>query len=168
MSSERSIIIGIIVFTLLVMGGISWAFQRQQVKEESIPRFEVTSQQKPEASFEPTEVDLGNITLADVKRADYIITNNGQADLYLYDIKTSCGCTSAVLTINNDKSPTFSMHDNPSWQGIVKPGEQAQVEVIYDAKVHPVDGAVERYVQISTNDPVQEQLQLVIKAFVRS
>lgn len=157
---------GIIFFTLLVVGSITVAFQRQTKTTASIPQYMISDQQKPMAEINPTDTDFGEIKLSDVKTAQFVITNRGEKSLYLYDIKTSCGCTSAVFEIDGVKSPTFLMHDNPGWTGIIKSGKEAQVEVIYDAKVHPVDGAVERFVMMNSNDPTNKQLQLSIKANV--
>jgi len=163
---NKSVVVGILIFTLLILGAIVFAYGKQTSKTESIPQYQFSDAEKPAVMAEPASFDFGSIALKDIKKTTFTLENTGAQPLILSDVVTSCGCTSANIIINGETSPTFSMHDNPQWSGTIESNQTALVEVTYDAKVHPVDGLVERFVQIATNDPAQPQVQLSVKANV--
>jgi hypothetical protein len=82
-------------------------------------------------------------------------TNAGEEDLILKGMTTSCMCTEAYIELPNGSiSPTFGMHENEDWAYAVKPGEEFEVEVIYDPIAHGPNGvgAVTRSVFLTTSD----------------
>ena len=165
-NNDKTVITGLVLITIVVLATIMFAFNKQVQQQETIPQYQVSDTEKPQVVIEESTYDFGSIKLSDIKKTIFTIKNSGSAPLYLSDILTSCGCTSAVIEINGQVSPAFSMHDNPKWIGTVEPNSEAIVKVTYDAKVHPVEGEVERYIQIATNDPANAQIQLSITANV--
>ncbi|MDP3733539.1 MAG: hypothetical protein Q8Q91_03255, partial [Candidatus Daviesbacteria bacterium] len=74
--------------------------------------------------------------------------------LKLYNVKTSCACTKANLTIDGKVSPKFDMHTKSSWTGEVAPGKDAILNVIFDQTFHGPTalGPMERLISMQTND----------------
>lgn len=67
----------------------------------------------------------------------FSFTNEGQEDLVIMNLATSCGCTSAeVILSDGTESPTFGMHDSTEWNHAIAPGESFDVLVIYDPMAH--------------------------------
>lgn len=98
----------------------------------------------------------------------FLIKNAGTDILKLTNIKTSCTCTSAQLTIDGNVSPKFGMHTTSSWVGEVPPGGQAQLMVVFDQDFHGPSGvgAVERLISVETNDVTNPRLEFSLKGAV--
>lgn len=107
--------------------------------------------------------DFGKINATDNQRHSFSIENVGTKTLLLMDPRTSCHCTSVIIRSESSLSPVFSMHDRESWTGKVEPGEKAQVDVIYDPKVHKIQQKAERSILIKTNDPKMRSLMFNIR-----
>lgn len=103
-----------------------------------------------------------------VVEESFQIVNQGSGNLEISNIKTSCMCTTAQVSINNEKSPVFGMHTLSGWRGVVKPGETADVKVIFDPLFHGPQGTgpVTRTVFIETNDPSNPAIELRVAANV--
>ena len=110
--------------------------------------------------------DLGKMTNRDIRSKTFEIKNDGKNDLVLVNVATSCDCTYVFVTTNGQKSPKFTMHGTTDWKGIIKSGEKAQIEVIYEPALMPVSGPVERTVTITTNDPEHQSLEFKVQAEV--
>ena len=119
------------------------------------------------ANIDKTEYDFGNLTPTSVELTTFMVANMGQKTLKITDFKTSCGCTSVVVAIDGEKSPNFSMHTQSNWVGEIAPGAEAEVEVTYDATVHPAEGDVTRFIYFNTNDPKNPNPELSIKLNVQ-
>lgn len=106
-------------------------------------------------TLNPTSYDWGMIKFDGEKATKvFTIKNTGTENLKLYDIKTSCHCTKAHITINGKDSPDFGMSGISDWVGQVAPGKEAKLTVIFDQTFHGSSGIgpVTRYVSIKTND----------------
>lgn len=104
---------------------------------------------------DPTSYDWGQIAYkGGVVTKDFKIKNNGSDTLKIFNIKTSCHCTKANLTINGNVSPNFGMDGVSSWVGEVKPGDEAKLTVIFDPAFHGPQGIgpITRFVSFETND----------------
>jgi hypothetical protein len=120
----------------------------------------------PKISVSPLTYQFGTISQNEVSTTAYI-ENEGDSDLVISGISTSCGCTSAVLTVRGRESPVFGMHDNPQgWSETISPGETATLEVTYDASLHPDVGPVLRIVYIRSNDPSDPEVEIELRATV--
>ena len=168
MDSSDKWVIGIIVAILLiVVFGIGVAYSLNTKKDNALTEYSETDTEKPVIAFDKTEYDFGNLTPTSVESVTFVVGNVGTKPLKISDFKTSCGCTSVVVTINGEKSSKFSMHTNSSWIGEVAPGEEAEIEVTYDATVHPAEGDVERFIYFNSNDPTNSNPELSIKLNVK-
>lgn len=164
MDSTDKWVIGIIVTILLVVAfGVGAAYMLNTNKDEVLTEYTETDVEKPAIAFDKTEYDFGNLTPTSVEAVIFMVANLGEKPLKITDFKTSCGCTSVVVTIDGVKSSTFSMHTNSNWIGEIFPGSEAQIEVTYDATVHPAEGEIERFIYFNTNDPKNPNPELSIK-----
>jgi len=113
--------------------------------------------------------DLGEVSAQKgVVSTEFNFTNQGNSDLTINKLDTSCGCTSAAVVIDGQESPRFNMEmhgTNPTdYRGIIKPGQTAQIRVYYDPNVHQgLTGPVTRFVKIFSNDPVNFETKVTIK-----
>lgn len=118
----------------------------------------------PESTF-----DWGTISYAGGNAVKtFIIKNEGTETLKLQNIKTSCTCTKAQITIEQEKSPYFSMHSTSVWIGEVLPGKEAQLTVIFDPTFHGPGGTgpITRLVSVETNDQNKQKLEFSLKGVV--
>jgi len=124
------------------------------------------SQEAPVISVSPLSHNFGDISQREVSTT-VEIQNDGDTNLVITGISTSCGCTSAVLRVGGRTSPTFGMHDNPSgWSETLLPGQRALLDITYDATLHPDNGPVLRIVYIGSNDPVRPEVEVEFRANV--
>jgi hypothetical protein len=70
------------------------------------------------------------------------------------------------MEIGERTSPRFSMHNNPAWSGTIESGQSGTMTIIYDPKVMPVQGRVERAVLFETNDPESPRMTISFTAIV--
>lgn len=113
-------------------------------------------------SFGNVKMSSGNV----VKK--FIIKNSGSEILKLTNVKTSCHCTTASISIENKKSPSFGMSGFSSWIGEVKPGTLAELEVIFDPAFHGPNGVgqINRFISVETSDPKNQKLTFSLNGFV--
>lgn len=98
----------------------------------------------------------------------FTIKNTGTEDLKLFNVKTSCHCTKAQITINGVTSPSFGMDSISPWVGEVPPGSKAQLNVVFDPAYHGANGRgpITRYISVSTNDVNNQKLEFTLTANV--
>ena len=111
-------------------------------------------------SIDSNSYDWGDIDIeaGDVKKG-FHFRNDGDENLIVRGADTSCMCTSAYIELPDGSiSPTFGMHGNEEWTYAVKPGEEFEVEVIYDPLAHGPDGVgpIKRMVNLYTSDGIAE------------
>jgi hypothetical protein len=94
--------------------------------------------------------DFGRIP----KRPDvahvFAVQNTGTADLEIWNLVTSCGCTTAELS-----------------SSVIPPGQRADLTVTFDPDFHVTQGEVIRLVWFATNDPTQPWAEVRITADVQ-
>lgn len=107
-------------------------------------------------------IDGGNAT------KEFVIKNSGTEILKLYNIRTSCHCTTAVVTITGKESPTFGMSGNSDWIGEVSPGKEATLRVVFDPAFHGPQGTgpINRYISVETNDQSMRKLTFSLTGVV--
>lgn len=145
------IILGIIAITLIIFGGIIAVAVLSQ--EKPINQYNTNDLDRPKLLINQTKFDFGKMKLTDIKTQEVEIKNIGTKSLVLSNFKTSCDCTFAQVVINGQVSPRFSMGGSASWQGEIASQSSAIIKVIYEPKVMPVKGKVNRQVVFKTNDP---------------
>jgi len=119
---------------------------------------------------EETAHEWGEINLNDgnVQKV-FKITNSGTAPLVLSNVATSCMCTTAELSLGEEKSPKFGMHTKSSYVLEVPAGETAELKVIFDPAFHGPSGVgpINRQVTVATNDPENPELNFMLTAMVK-
>lgn len=151
------------IFSLLILIGILVYFGSKNTTTTASK----TDSNRPIATvIGETSSDLGKITNNDIRSKVFEIKNTGKNDLEILNVATSCNCTYVYVTINSQKSPKFTMHGTNNWKGIVKSDETAQIEVIYEPALMPVQGKIERIVTVTTNDPEHQTLEFNVTAEV--
>ena len=126
---------------------------------------------RPIMEISPREIDLGNVSSsAGIIKTTFNIRNTGNTKLVINKIETSCGCTSAYLTIRGVDSPKFGhwmvepVEPVPEgWEVSLSPGESGILTVEYNTTFHPGDaglGFAIRTVTIFSNDPIEPDVEV--------
>jgi len=118
-----------------------------------------------------TFYDFGKISMAngDVSKT-FKVTNESNEDVLIPSLTTSCMCTHAYfIESDGNKSGPFGMPGMgvvPKLNKIIKAGESADIEVVYDPNAHgPAGiGMIDRFVYLEDADG--NKLQFEIKANV--
>lgn len=127
---------------------------------------------RPVIYIEPLELDMGIVSMAQgFVSKSYQLKNNGQADLIINNLATSCMCTTVALETTDGLSPIFGGHqdENPdNWSVTLRPKEEAELIVTFDPNAHGPDavGQIRRVITISSNDPLQSSVTVEIVADV--
>src|SRR3989338_7791265 len=149
--SERNIIIAVLLTSLLILGGGIFLLSQTS----STTKQEVTLSQNAKVEVLEKTFDWGEIKYSKGNATKtFTIKNTGSDPLKLYNVKTSCACTNANLTIDGKVSPQFGMHTQSSWTGEVAPGKEAILNVVFDPTFHgpTAVGPMERLISMQTND----------------
>ena len=98
----------------------------------------------------------------------FAIENTGSSPLKLYDVATSCMCTTAQLITPSQTSKKFGMHEKSTSVIEVQPGETAELVVEFDPLFHGPSGVgpISRTVTLNTNDTNQPTLSFQLAANV--
>lgn len=161
--ADKKIIIGLIVLTILILGGGVYFLSSTATSTQVTPSQNVKVE-IPERTF-----DWGNIPYSGGNATKtFTIKNTGTGVLQLSGVKTSCTCTKAQVTIDGKGSPYFSMHSTSGWVGQVAPGKEAQLLVIFDPAFHGPSGvgSVERLISLETNDIQNPKIEFSLKGVV--
>lgn len=139
------------VVTVVLLGGGVFFLSSTTT---SVPQIVVSDNAKAK-TLDPTSFDWGNISYDGEKATKtFTIRNTGIESLKLYNIKTSCHCTKAYVTIDGRDSPSFGMSGVSDWVGEVAPGKEARLTVIFDQTYHGPSGLgpITRFVSVDSND----------------
>jgi hypothetical protein len=104
-----------------------------------------TSAGDPTIYFTETQHDFGKVNEGDKVNYTFNFANKGTSALTIKDIKTSCGCTAALLSQDN-----------------LAPGQEGTLKVELDTKNR--SGKMSRTVTINSNDPKDPAKVLTIYA----
>ena len=159
------IVLGIIIITLVVIGGVIAVAATS--KTQPISQYQTGDVDKPKTEMGETSFDFGDMKVSDTKTQETTLKNVGTKPLVLSDIVTSCDCTFAQVIVGGRESPRFSMRRDATWRETVQPGETATVRMIYEPRIMPVKGKVNRSVAIKTNDPAKPLINLSFTANVQ-
>lgn len=99
----------------------------------------------PVIYFPETQHDFGKVNEGDKVNYTFKFTNKGSSQLKIKDIKTSCGCTAALVSNDN-----------------LAPGQEGTIKVELDTKNR--SGKMSRTVTIQSNDPKDPTKILTIYA----
>ena len=104
---------------------------------------------QPQISVAENWVDLGDVVNGKVIQQEVSIQNNGQSDLIIEAVSTSCGCIQAAI------EPTT-----------IPPNGQGTLSINFDSGAHgpELTGRLVRQIFIATNDPQQPEFVIELKA----
>ncbi len=103
--------------------------------------------QPPKLSFETPDYDFGEVFRGEEIEHVYKFKNIGKGELNIKEIKTSCGCTAAVIS-------SESIHSN----------EFGEIKVTYNSKSDK--GNVSKHINVYSNDPDSPKYKLTISGNV--
>jgi len=101
---------------------------------------------KPKATVAEPIKEAGNVPKGQKIINDFVIKNEGDADLQISNVQPACGCTVAEF----DK--------------VIKPGQAGKVHAVVDSSTF--SGPISKGVTVFTNDPDHPQIELTIRAKV--
>lgn len=162
--NEKKYIIIIAALTLVIL------FTGVVIVSNSSSTPQISSSQNAKAETqEATSFDWGNIPIngGNVTK-NFSIKNTGTEVLKLFNVKTSCHCTVANVSINGRTSENFGMSGVSDWTGEVKPGEKATLAVLFDPAFHGPQGTgtVTRFVSVETNVRGNEKITYTLTGTV--
>jgi len=100
---------------------------------------------QPEVFFLETQHDFGKVVQGKVVEYTFQLENKGSSTLKISDIKTSCGCTAALLSKDS-----------------IEPGDKGTLKVELDTKNR--SGKFSRTITVQTNDPKEPSKILTVYA----
>jgi hypothetical protein len=157
---KKVIIICTILTVLILVIGVFWISSTNTV----LPQIEA-SQNAKAYTVDATSADWSQIPMykGDVIKI-FRIKNTGTDVLKLFNIKTSCHCTKAFVTINGTDSPSFGMEGISSWVGEVAPGKEVKLTVDFDPAYHGQSGTgpITRFISVETNDKANSKLTFTV------
>ena len=108
---------------------------------------------QPSITVEATSLDLGSVVNGDIVSRDLILRNDGEADLVIDSIITSCSCTQASV--------------NPM---TIAANQSGILHIEFDSGFHGPDltGPLIRQVFINSNDPQRPELQVELMVNVEA
>jgi uncharacterized cupredoxin-like copper-binding protein len=99
----------------------------------------------PTIYFPETQHDFGKVSEGEKVNYTFRFVNKGTSELIIKDVKSSCGCTAALLNSSN-----------------VKPGQEGTIKVEFDTKNR--SGKNSKTVTVQSNDPKDPTKVLTIYA----
>ena len=111
----------------------------------------VTSEQTggtPTIYFPETQHDFGKVSEGEKINYTFRFVNKGQSELVIKDVKSSCGCTAALLSSSN-----------------IKPGQEGTIKVEFDTKNR--SGKNSKTITVQSNDPKDPTKILTIYADIQ-
>lgn len=147
------------IITLAILGGVIY-FGTQMGKAPKVP-----AQQSVNLNIGEQNYDWGTIDYDQgIVSQTFPLENNSQSVLEIYDVLTSCMCTTAQLITPSRTSPKFGMHEKSGTVFSVQPGETAQLKVEFDPAFHGPSGlgSITRTVTMRTNDSAHPQLTFTL------
>ncbi|MBI2338096.1 DUF1573 domain-containing protein [Candidatus Daviesbacteria bacterium] len=161
--TDKKIIIASVLITALILGGGVFFLSKSETSAN------IATSQNAEASVDQKNFDWGQINMkAGNVSKTFTIKNSGTEILKLYKIRTSCHCTKARVKIGSTTSPFFGMNTVSSWTGEIPPGQEAELEVIFDPAYHGPQGVgpINRLVSIETNDKSNSRIEFSLTGTV--
>lgn len=107
---------------------------------------------QPDVVVKPANRYLGSLGRTDVVNLSYVVINDGDQNLVIDNVVTSCGCTTATLS-----------------HSVIPPGHRADLAVRFDVGYHRMNPGdqVTRVVWLMTDDPDTPVAQARLTAVIR-
>lgn len=145
--------------------GVYRSLQRATATEAAVPR--PAAEAASLVSLRPS-VDLGTVSMAAGKVPfRYLIKNAGAQPLNITRVSTSCMCTTAMLLTATELKGPFGMpgHGRPNATHVrLAPGEQANVEAVFDPAAHGPSGLgrIERVITLESAEAPPLELRMAV------
>lgn len=107
---------------------------------ENAPVFKVAS----------TTIDLGKIAGSTQNEVEFKFTNAGKSDLFLRNVRATCGCTAVQQGNLGDA---------------IKPGQSSSIKAVFNSGSY--SGKVTKAIYVYTNDPKNSEVVLMLNADVQ-
>jgi hypothetical protein len=101
----------------------------------------------PRIEFKEGAWDFGKVKEGASLSHEFVFKNTGDADLVIEKVRTSCGCTAALVS-----------------EKTVAPGREGKIGVSFDTRSYA--GKVVKYVYVDSNDPSEPNKELTVAADV--
>ena len=144
-----SFIVGIIVVTVLILGAAVFFGTKMGSATQ------VTADAQVAILVDSNRYDWGTIDInGGIVSKSFSIKNTSSSVLKLYNVITSCMCTTAQLKSPQSSSKKYGMHEKSTDVFEVKPGETAELIVEFDPAFHGPSGIgpISRTITMNTND----------------
>lgn len=164
MGSLKNFLVYFVVPAAIILGLFYLVQSSKEFQGGGGPASEITP--VAEKSF-----NFGSVSMAEgIVRHTFKIKNNGNEEILVKKIYTSCMCTNVTLQTKTEKLGPFGMPGHgfsPSIDLIFAPGEEAQIEASFDPAAHgPAGiGRIERAIFVESKD--HAPLELTISALVK-
>jgi len=148
-------IISIVVITVLILGAAVFLGTRMGATPQ------VNADSQVVLAVDSDKYDWGTIDYdKGIVSKNFEIKNTSSVVLKLYNVKTSCMCTTAQLKTPQGASKKFGMHESSSDVIEVKPKETAQLLIEFDPAFHGPSGVgpITRIITMDTNDAKNPKL----------
>src|SRR3989344_3526588 len=158
---EKKYILGIFLATILIIGGS--VFVTAKTNDGT------TQDTGGRVAVEATTYDWGEIGIESGKvERLFSITNTGTGPLRVFNVSTSCMCTTAQLLLGEKESPLFGMHTKVPFVLEISPQETASLKVVFDPAFHGPSGIgeVTRQIHVETTDSAQKDITFDLTAKV--
>ncbi len=152
-----------VAIVVVLFGGLIW-FSRSNPSTSS-GQANVKSENTGALSVEETSFDFGTISMATGKVTHtFKVKNVSDKPAMISKVYTSCMCTEALLMHGDKKMGPFGMPGHgiaPKVNDTVNPGEEIDVETIFDPAAHGPAGVgrIDRAVFIETESGLPLQLK---------
>ena len=103
--------------------------------------------QSPDITFGQEKWDFGRIKEGEIVTHVFQFSNSGNALLKIQRVRTSCGCTAALISKKS-----------------LSPGEKGELKVTFNTRGYA--GNVAKYIYVHSNDPRRPQVQLSLNASI--
>jgi hypothetical protein len=127
LSEKSQILLVIILACLFFLGGSVFADKGPRIK------------------FKEESKDFGKMNQGKVLTHIFVFKNEGDENLVIERVKTSCGCTAALLSKKE-----------------IAPGAEGEIKVTYNTR--GFEGKNTKYIDVESNDPVQPHQRLSVSA----
>jgi len=138
-------------FSLSILLSLLLCYQAFTEEKKSISTANPPAQEtkKPKIQFQENFFDFGKIEQQKTVSHIFKFKNTGTSDLIIDNLKSTCGCTAALVTSK-----------------VIPPGASGEIKVTFSSK--NFQGEVKRSVYVFSNDPQNSKYTLNIKAYVRA
>ena len=108
-----------------------------------------TISSSPRIEFEAPEYNVGEVWEGEKASHVFPFKNTGDAELVIEKVRTSCGCTAALVSKKN-----------------IKPGESGEIEATFNTKRYR--GKQGKNIYVATNDPDNRNVKLRLEVTVKT